>query len=231
MAYQDDFYDLGTFEAKLGKGVSSGTPSKQFGLTSFKSCYEGHKPLSLGKGRLIYGGSCINPVVTDADVYVGLDRGMKQTFRGYPWEAGEEIRFIIEDCSIPSNPTQFTKLIDHLALRIDEGKKVHVGCIGGHGRTGMVLAALAKILLSEADAVNYVRQNYCKKAVETASQINFLHTLFGITKAEGSKVHLGGAPKANSKVTSIAPEGYKLGVERFAPVTTPACMWGEIKIK
>ena len=46
---------------------------------------------------------------------------------------------------------------------------VYIGCRAGIGRTGMMIAALAKIAL-HADPVGWVRANYHPHAVETAEQ-------------------------------------------------------------
>jgi protein-tyrosine phosphatase len=55
------------------------------------------------------------------------------------------------------------------------GEQVEVGCVGDHGRTVTALAILA-ILAGHpaADAVAWVRANYCPKAVETAGQEAFI---------------------------------------------------------
>ena len=50
--------------------------------TKAVSCYHSHPPLKLpGTELVIYGGSCISPVVKDADVYIGFDAGMTFTER------------------------------------------------------------------------------------------------------------------------------------------------------
>jgi hypothetical protein len=51
------------------------------------------------------------------------------------------------------------------------GKFVEIGCIGGHGRTGTVLAAMATVCgVAPDQAVKWVKDNYCKEAVETEQQ-------------------------------------------------------------
>lgn len=59
-----------------------------------------------------------------------------------------------------------------------ESKSVAFYCHGGHGRTGTALAALAHLNKTNGkqDVVQWVRDNYCEKAVETASQIKWLKT-------------------------------------------------------
>lgn len=58
-----------------------------------------------------------------------------------------------------------------------KGQIVEVGCMGGHGRTGTVLACLA--LLSDPEmtakaAINWVRKVHCKEAIETNQQEWFI---------------------------------------------------------
>ena len=48
-----------------------------------------------------------------------------------------------------------------------------VGCMGGIGRTGLMLALLAKSF-GEEDPVRYVRATYYSHAVETAAQKQFI---------------------------------------------------------
>jgi hypothetical protein len=51
------------------------------------------------------------------------------------------------------------------------GKFVEIGCIGGHGRTGTVLAAMATFCgVKPKQAVKWVRKHYCDEAVETEQQ-------------------------------------------------------------
>ncbi len=176
----------------------SGSKKTYGGLTP--RCYESHPPLPLpGTDFVVYGGNCSTPVVTDADIYVGLCTSMKHTARSWPWKVGTEFLFSITDMQAPNNPDEFKKLIKWLKKQIDAGKKVHIGCIGGHGRTGTVLAALVAEY-GELDAINYVRKHYCKKAVESSVQINFLHEHFGITKVTPSKG--GGSWSANAQKPS-----------------------------
>jgi len=155
------------------------------GISAVK-CYQSHPPLKIGD-YVVYGGSCSFPVTKDADVYVGLDFGMSPGKVAYPWNPGEEFLFKIPDMGVPPDAAEFIKLIDWLAVQLTAQKKIHIGCIGGHGRTGMVLAALVKKVLGEADAITYVRKNYCEKAVESASQVAFLQKHFGITEVEPAK--------------------------------------------
>jgi hypothetical protein len=136
-------------------------------------CYTSHQSLPLGD-FVVYGGSCINPAVSDADVYVGLDEGMKVHRESFPWNPGNAFLYPIRNMSVPPTPKRYRRMIAWLVDQIASGAKVHVGCIGGHGRTGLVLVSLVFHLLDEQDAIGYVREHYCSKAVETQEQINWL---------------------------------------------------------
>ena len=55
--------------------------------------------------------------------------------------------------------------------RARNGEAVEVACIGGHGRTGTVLACMAVLAgIAPPDAVSWVRDNYCQRAVQEPSQ-------------------------------------------------------------
>jgi hypothetical protein len=151
-----------------------------------KRCYESHPPLPIGQ-YLIYGGSCLSPIVTDADIYVGFDHGMRENAKQFPWNEGESFLFPIQDMGVPKNLAEFKKMIHWISLQLIAGKKVHMGCIGGHGRTGLVMAALVKHMTGEVDAIKYVRDNYCQKVVESQQQVDWLNEHFGITKAHATK--------------------------------------------
>jgi len=138
----------------------------------------------------VYGGSCSKPIHLDADIYVGLDTSMKQTDKEYPWTIGYEIGFYIRDMQTPTDDNQFKKLIEWLSVQLIAKEKIHIGCIGGHGRTGFVLAALYFTLTGDKNAIEYVRTNYCKKAVESQAQVDYLHTNFGIAKVKATKSDL-----------------------------------------
>lgn len=155
------------------------------------SCYSTHKPLEIG-GFKIYGGSCINPPI-GMDIYVGLDLGMATHESAYPWNSTcVSVRYLIEDMKVPTNVPEFKKMISWLAVELKKGKKIHIGCIGGHGRTGLVLAALVASITGNKEAISYVRTNYCYKAVESNVQVQFLMSHFGVNHIESSKGAISG---------------------------------------
>lgn len=146
-------------------------------------CYHSHTPMLIGSVE-INGGSCIMPHVSDCDVYVGLDRSMKNHKQLYPWNPGNAFLYEIRNMGVPKAENRWDRMIEWLAKELSAGSSVHVGCIGGHGRTGMVLVALLSVMEQRKDAIQYVRKNYCKSAVETKEQVDWLVQRYGVAKAK-----------------------------------------------
>lgn len=67
------------------------------------------------------------------------------------------------------------------AEKIVEGKLVDIGCFGGHGRTGTLLAVLLVEVekLSPADAIEAVRKRYCGECIESKAQAQFVYEWAG----------------------------------------------------
>ena len=57
------------------------------------------------------------------------------------------------------------------------GRTVYVGCAGGIGRTGTMMAAILKVFFPDADPVKIVRAEYLGHAVETGEQMRVLDQL------------------------------------------------------
>jgi hypothetical protein len=189
-----------------------------------KRCYHSHPALKIGKFE-VFGGSCGNPIHDDADVYVGLDWSMKQHKQRFPWEPGEAIHFEIKDGHAPSNAKEFFELIDYLEIQINDGKKVHAGCIGGHGRTGIVLSALVAQMTGLEDPINYVRTHYCKKVVESKEQVDFLVEQYGCKDVGPSKVY------TTSKKFTKSKGQTKKDWATVAPVKAKHSIFGDLKVE
>ena len=158
----------------------------------YKKCAHDHPGLKIktvdGKEFTVYGGACGDPVHKGLDIYVALDHSTSHDSAAYPWHGTRQfIYFPISDMSVPKDAAEFMLMVGWLAMQIEAGKRVHVGCLGGHGRTGMVLAALVKVISGNEDAIPYVREFYCQKAVETTAQAEWLHKHFGIKVTDGYK--------------------------------------------
>ena len=76
-----------------------------------------------------------------------------------------------EDFGLPEDPELATQQIAEAFGRARGGELVEVGCLGGSGRTGTVLACMAVLAgVPSAEAVGWVRASYRPEAVETADQ-------------------------------------------------------------
>ena len=205
---------------------------------SAPKCHTTHKPMKFGKGELL-GASCSSPR-KGYDIYLGLCYSMSYRFQTAPWETTKksaviETEFVINDGSPPKSPAKFKKMIEWLCTQLHDGKKVHVGCIGGHGRTGLVVAAVRKVMDGDKDAITWTRKNHCKRAVETQSQVNFLHKHFGIKKkVKGSHIDLfsgyegtvTGRFSAKRGNTYNGPKSVITPIERITSVDGKGSIWG-----
>ena len=84
-------------------------------------------------------------------------------FRGEIWY------YPIRDYSILPDDVA-TQAVTKIVSALENKKKVGIFCLGGHGWTGY-LACLVLGALDYADPIRYIRENYCKLAVESNEQI------------------------------------------------------------
>jgi len=90
----------------------------------------------------------------------------------------KEIVVAWPDFSIPRvKPTFWMAL--HTYIEKQGWKSVCIHCAGGHGRTGTAMAAILIGVAGQSmpNAVGYVRELFCDKAVETPEQCKYLCTL------------------------------------------------------
>lgn len=158
---------------------------KGSGLKTYPKCAHSHPPLKIGDLQIM-GGSCYSPQKGPYDIEIGFDRGMKTPNALLPWET-QFVRLPIPDQKVPPVFEDFDRLVDWTIERMKAGKSVHCGCIGGHGRTGLFLSVLYFKMTGDQNSTAYLRQHYCKKAVESQSQIDWLHKHYGIAKVEPVK--------------------------------------------
>ena len=82
-----------------------------------------------------------------------------------------DILLDVPDFGVPS-AREFSDTITRIVRQmIDEPDvPIYVGCRGGIGRTGMVIAALVRATIPDVDPVGWTRRNYLQSAVETGPQ-------------------------------------------------------------
>ena len=114
-------------------------------------------------------------VVRASSIAERLDRDPSRDFGLYldsrwaPTWAAEVIDW--PDFGIPADPERAASQIEQAFVRARSGEMVEIGCLGGLGRTGTVLACFAVLAGVEArDAVAWARRTYRPEAVENAAQ-------------------------------------------------------------
>ena len=135
---------------------------------------ESPKFLYLGEGRKIFLGgllqlSSARQIPREVDLFMCLDR----TF--YFFLTQRPVQRRIHLWHISDGGTD-ERLVEWCIKKIDAGLTIGFGCLGGHGRTGWLAARLVMhyLNLDGPEAVQYVRRNYSRSAVETRSQLHDL---------------------------------------------------------
>jgi protein-tyrosine phosphatase len=92
--------------------------------------------------------------------------------------------FVIDwpDYGLPNlSVAQFLYIAEHALSEIRNGLFVETGCIGGHGRTGTMLACLDVLASGDRadgqESIDYIRSAYCSKAIETKTQEWFIKVI------------------------------------------------------
>ena len=79
------------------------------------------------------------------------------------------------DFGLPKDEGELFRVIVDVHARAKKGELVEVACYGGLGRTGTVLSCLAVCAgVAGNDAVDWVREHYDVRAVETSQQSKFV---------------------------------------------------------
>ena len=72
------------------------------------------------------------------------------------------------------------KVLDNIVSAIPKDHiKIGVMCVGGHGRTGTILAIYAGLLLDVDKPIEFVRRRYCENAVESVDQAEYVAMITG----------------------------------------------------
>ena len=79
----------------------------------------------------------------------------------------------VADYGVPKSAQQVRAVLRPMLQAILNEEPVYVGCGWGRGRTGLLLALLAK-LCGARNPVQYVRENYLPVAVETETQEKYV---------------------------------------------------------
>ena len=150
-----------------------------------------HKPTHVINGRTwgVWAGTksdCMSTAL-DYDVLLNVSNGFNvvpqhdipfKWARKYSETQTKEIMLDWPDQDAPIiNPLFWKDLIKQLETN---RQKMLIFCIGGHGRTGTAIACLliAAFGWTAQQAKDWVWTNYCKEAIETLVQENYLNTVY-----------------------------------------------------
>lgn len=90
------------------------------------------------------------------------------------------------DFGLPDDAELAAQKIEAAFVRARRGELVEIGCLGGSGRTGTVLACMAVLAgVPPAEAVAWVRYAYRPEAVETAEQEEWVRWFAGRACSQG----------------------------------------------
>jgi hypothetical protein len=100
------------------------------------------------------------------------------------------------DFGLPSVPEKAAAQIRAAFARAQAGERVEVGCLGGRGRTGTVLACMSVLAgIPPHEAVRWVRRNYDAAAIETSEQEAWV-LWFATNANESDDLPSGSAPSS-----------------------------------
>jgi len=184
----DDEYDVldAADQFLAGSPTEKGvTKTKWSPVYKAKLCKHLYDPFDLGDGTKVYAtakrdiGFKVDPRETDQiDCAVYLDTqwiksNLLWTNGRMPkdYRLGPEFLFV----DWPDMGVVPLEILDQAVRwanhRMDQGLRLGTGCIGAHGRTGSFLAALLiQRGASASEAIEKVRKDHCKHAIETTSQ-------------------------------------------------------------
>ena len=86
-----------------------------------------------------------------------------------------------EDFGVPADRERAAGQIAAAFERARAGERVEIGCAGGLGRTGTVLACTATLAgVPSAEAVEWVREHYDSRAIENEEQEEFVRAFVSL---------------------------------------------------
>lgn len=112
----------------------------------YKKCYFGSYPSQDDVNNL--------ELYYKIDVFIDLTSPNETFIKPYTTHK-KYIRFLIKDHNVPKNIIGYSALIYKILFFIEKKKSIYIHCKGGHGRSGILVACLLKILnnITPEDAI------------------------------------------------------------------------------
>lgn len=154
-------------------------------MIRWRRCAHVAQKVRLGAYEILAGGAMAwTQEIPKADVFFCLIDWSGQA----PWwledhcqETGVLLHlFPIDGMGCPEKSGPWEAALFEIISHMEQGKTVIVFCVGGHGRTGLALACLLRILEPNIeDSVSEIRRRYCPRAIESPTQEEFVRTFRG----------------------------------------------------
>jgi protein-tyrosine phosphatase len=152
-----------------------------------KRCHWGSTFVFQWEGLTFFGGGSFRGMdTTGMDVVIDCGAGVQQCRKGNRNSSSLQQQWIIRlgwpDGGVPEMQEKdwrdLLDLLQELSRRRKSCLKVLVCCVGGHGRTGTALSILAALSGVEPEnPVGFIRQEYCRRAVETKPQCSYIRKI------------------------------------------------------
>lgn len=204
------------------------------GSTSWSTCKHDRVKFELFDGLHIRLSAYSDVQYVDSeDVDVGVyltDQWLAQTAvspgLSVPWAQGQLMTKGIymdwPDMGGHKSLEHVVEVVDYMLEEIEKGVQFEIGCWGGHGRTGTLLACvLVRQGLPPPYAVRMVRESYCAKAIESSEQMEFIE-LFAKRVSDPSNTW-----RRNKKLRKVwneemgkGKDGWKLNPKVNVPLTS-----------
>lgn len=161
-----------------------GNPAYAFPLKTYSSCNHWRQPVNVGRYTVTCSSYPANRDLRDSPPDFGF-----YFYTGWADKLGLIVTngsYIKSIARVRPYPALFTdwkdfsdikqalleQLITIALSKIRHGKKIDVGCMAGHGRTGSFVACIISAIehLDGETAIDELHRRYCSHAVESASQ-------------------------------------------------------------
>jgi hypothetical protein len=177
-----------------------------------KECHIGNNLVFEKDGVSIYAGGHTREAEPDVvNVVIDLDNNVRSWKNGLPtsWKSTKLVPLVLSmpivDYSAPWGASKEFWLSLWDDLKSIAPCSVLVMCMGGHGRTGLVVTCLmmaAELDVKKENPILWLRKKYCDKAVESQKQLIYLNQLWDIPVILESK-----PPYTNNKNESNTKKG------------------------
>ncbi|WP_456473118.1 protein-tyrosine phosphatase family protein [Methanocaldococcus sp.] len=111
--------------------------------------------------------------IDDVGLIIALDKAWLPILEEIAKKHNINYKIVHVEDRKPPTVEQMDIILDYITSTVKKGKKVIVGCIGGKGRTGTVLAVWCG-LNGIDNPIEYIREVYHPEVVETRSQEKFV---------------------------------------------------------